>query len=357
MQQEIQKMLSSPCKESTYLNQIIGKLIAGASSVNQTIRTLSIGCLSHLGAIDPGHWIVAHGFSEKSTFFFDSSCAEFVCRALETMLDGFQASTGKAEMDIIGFVCQEFMKANGFQDEPAKAPVQIWSRFSEQTQTMLLPFFKTAYTLKLSINLDDLPQPLFGSKCGQTFEDWIFHWVVRLIGMISNKTIRDTFDALKWIFKINLKNIEFFLPHIFIHAVWAASDEDFEKILEEMICAAKLDGGHQRLSEEEMLEAVLQVMSLNFDMQSFVDLHSKEVSSTRNEIGWKCAKVIFFLIDYLIHWNLEYELPAHGNLAKTRPFRESTGSDSTRDFKLSALAHKYKKNKSNCWLTFLSRII
>jgi hypothetical protein len=348
VQPQIQDILFNHNRECPSLNQIIGKLISGSSSLNPGVRLLSIECLSQLGAIDPGHWIISHGFKDKCKFFFDSSCADFVVRALETLLDGFQASTNKANMDIIGFVCQEFMKANDFQDQPAKAPVQIWNQFSEQTKTTLIPFFTSTYIAKLNVDVEDFPHPLCGSNVGQTFEDWVFVWVIRLISMIKSKSTRDMFDALKLVFKINLKDVNFFLPHIFTHALWSASPANLDMILEEMVLAARLHENPRKISDEESLEVVFQALGLTFDLQSFVDCHTKDVNNAQNEMGLKCAKIVFFLIDYLIHWNFEYE-QAHqgGSTVKSRSSRDSSYSDSSRDYRNSALAYKYRINKGS----------
>jgi len=353
VQPGIQEILFSHDRNCPHLNKIIGKLITGASSSNPGVRLPSIECLSQLGAIDPGHWIISHGFKDNTKFFFDTSSEEFVCRALETLLDEFQASANKSDMDIVGFVCQEFMKANDFHDEPAKAPVQVWNRFTDQNKTMLLPFFTSNYVATLPVDLEEFPHPLFGSKKVQNFEDWIFHWVVRLIGIIKNKTIRNTFDALKLVFKINLKSIHFFLPHIFTHAIWSAMSEDLSMILDEMISAAKLHNNASRMSEEESLEVVFQALGLNFDMQSFVDLHSRDVNTSRNEMSLKSAKIVFFLIDYLIHWNIEYEQAAQASgSGKSRSSKDSSCSDASSYYKSSAHAYKYRINQGKIVLLY-----
>ncbi|CAB3372599.1 Hypothetical predicted protein [Cloeon dipterum] len=344
-QPKVQEFLFSHRRESTNLNSIFGKLIAGASSSNSGLRVPSIECLSELGAIDPSHWIVAFGFKDSANFFIDSSCASFVCKALETLLDGFQSSTKKADMDVIGYVCQEFMKANDFQDEPAKAPVQIWNRFSDQTKSMLMPFFTSTYICKKAIEASELPHPLANSQYAGTFEDWIFHWVVRLISFIKNKCIRDTFDALKLVFRIDLKNIHFFLPHIFTHAVWAASAEEIDMIVEEMLAAAHMHEQVGKLKEEESFEIIFRALEQNFDMQSFVELESVASNLTQNEMSLKCSKLIFFLIDYIIHWNLEFEqAPQGSSSAKSRTSRASICSEAS-FLSNSTLAYKYRINK------------
>ncbi|XP_059489903.1 serine/threonine-protein kinase ATR isoform X2 [Neocloeon triangulifer] len=345
IQPEIQRLFFAHNLDShSSLNAIIGKLVSGASSPNPSLRVPSIECLSELGAIDPSHWIVAYGFKDRSKFFLDSSCAEFVCRALETLLDGFQSSTKKEDMDIIGYVCQEFMKANHFQNEPAKAPVQIWNLFSEQSKTMLMPFFTSNYISKITIEADELPHPLISSQYGEAFEDWILHWVARLIGYIKNKSIKDTFDALKLVFRINLKNASFFLPHIFINAVWAATPEEIDLIVEEMVTAAHLHESSCQVSEEESFEIVFKALRQNVGMQSSVELHLEASNSAQKETNLKCSKVIFSLIDYIIRWNLEFE-QALLNGAPSKRSMASTCSESSRDVRNSPLAYKYRKNR------------
>ncbi|KAF4530325.1 hypothetical protein B566_EDAN015485 [Ephemera danica] len=319
-QAQLQQLLLHDNKHFNPLKQVYGKLINVCASGTPELRVAGADCLGTIGALSPTNWVTAYGFNLDYKFYLDSLSPDFIVGSFELLVEELQSASNCTDMDVIAFVCQELMKAHHFQDEPMKAPTEVWSVLSDSAQLMLLPFFKSSYKSHKAVNdAKQVPHPIFGSHLGKTFQSWLFHWVCRLIQYIRDEQAKRVFAAMRYLFKINSKCLFFFLPHIFMHALWSATWSEKEKIFEEMAVAAKFSlkepGKKGEEKNEDPCELLKSTLASTPGLHSFAAI---DMSNEKTSLLASCSQVIFYLVDYMHQWCYRF-LRARVSEHKSKP--------------------------------------
>ncbi|KAL3865678.1 hypothetical protein ACJMK2_043042 [Sinanodonta woodiana] len=258
------------------VSQLISVLLKGCREQDPRVQSLYSECLGELGAVDPGRLELLANNPKEEMARFHSSIEEdnFVVGLINELVKSYLAATEPRIQDCSAYALQELLQVYQVSgpNEVEPSGSKLWKRFSEQTQEILIPLTNSKYMLKEESDWTGLQRPIYCSKKGNNYKDWVSTWTGYLSSKVKQEKTHRVFKSCSAASKHELNVALHILPHIVLHVLLDGSQEDIYEIL------------------AEINEVLCQVKRSDAKQRSGSDFHRMS------------AQIVFSVLDYLTRW-------------------------------------------------------
>ncbi|XP_064619014.1 serine/threonine-protein kinase ATR-like [Lineus longissimus] len=220
------------------VSQIAGALLGGCRESDSKIRCLSGECLGELGAIDPGRLDLKtnNPKEEQAKFHASVNDSNFAFDLINELARAFLAAEDARTQDCSALAIQELLQIYEVSSTEEGSPgSRLWNRFPEHVQEILSPLLMSRYILSTTSDWSTLPHPIYHSKKGNNFNDWVCTWTGYLISKVAADKPMRVFQSCSAAIKYNAHLALYLLPHVLIHALLDGTPEENEIITQEIL--------------------------------------------------------------------------------------------------------------------------
>ncbi|KAJ6637162.1 Serine/threonine-protein kinase ATR [Pseudolycoriella hygida] len=254
------------------IENLLENLMEGSKHVDEKLQIASAICLGHLGAVEPS--LLPRNYAPESSFALSIHTDSFSIMALNQLLRAYQSQKNTHLVNSFSLAIQEIFVARGVNPKLNKK-MEIWNSIPEKMRPLMEPFLTSCYTA-LNSNVITNIHPIFGSADCCTLEYWAFHWSLNMINMITDKQTKSLLTSFKASMRHHTGILLMFLPYVLVHSLQCATDENVDRIKEEMQC---------------VFDAVL----------------DPSVNESAYDLSVKCAKIATSQLDFLDRWICHYQ--------------------------------------------------
>ncbi|XP_052214022.1 serine/threonine-protein kinase ATR-like isoform X2 [Dreissena polymorpha] len=258
------------------VSKLISVLLKGCREPDIRAQRLYAECLGLCGAIDPGRLELAanNQEAERANFQYSIHKDTFAVALINEVVKSYLAATEPRIQDCSALALQDLLSIYTISDTSTDERInKLWSQFSSHVKEILLPFMSTKYILApTQNNWSNLQKPIYGSKKGNSFKDWVSTWT----GYLSSKVLEESkahrvFKACSAVIKFDLHIALYILPYVVFHVLQDGSSQDIDEAVGEII------------------EVLTQVTCMD----------SKNKGDNLHHMS---AQTIFSVLDYLTKW-------------------------------------------------------
>ncbi|XP_070572431.1 serine/threonine-protein kinase ATR-like isoform X2 [Ptychodera flava] len=230
------------------VSQLASVLLGGCREPDPVARNMFGECLGELGAIEPDRLDFTTNSKNEDINKFQATVEDtnFAYDLITELARAFLAAADPRVQDCSAYAMQEILQLYDCQESKRdNAGRRLWRRFPEPTQEILKPHLHTRYVPAAMSNWSSLIKPVYRSKKGKTFKDWVCTWTGYLLTKIRQEKASRVFRACSNIIKHDTQTALFLLPHIVIYALLDGSEDENMEICNEILAvlthAEKLD--------------------------------------------------------------------------------------------------------------------
>ncbi|XP_022100883.1 serine/threonine-protein kinase ATR-like [Acanthaster planci] len=146
------------------ITELVSVLLSGCRDSDGKAQSLFGECLGELGAVDPGRLeIITNNKTEDMSKFH-------------------LAAADTRSQDCSAYAIQELLQIYECRESPKESSGrQLWRRFPAHIQEILLPLLDAKYVPASSPSWTNIPKPIYRSKKGKTYKDWVCAWTGYLV--------------------------------------------------------------------------------------------------------------------------------------------------------------------------------
>ncbi|XP_038072304.1 serine/threonine-protein kinase ATR-like [Patiria miniata] len=232
------------------ITELVSVLLSGCRDSDTKAQSLFGECLGELGAIDPGRLeIIANNKTEDmSKFHTGVDDANFAFDLISELARAFLAAADTRSQDCSAYAIQELLQIYDCKESPKESSGrQLWRRFPAHIKEILLPLLDAKYVPASSPSWTNIPKPIYRSKKGKTYKDWVCAWTGYLVTKVRSPQASQIFKSCSVIIKHDIQTALFLLPIILLHALLDGRQEDKEEIRQEILAVLT----HAEKSEDQ----------------------------------------------------------------------------------------------------------
>ncbi|XP_052796079.1 serine/threonine-protein kinase ATR-like isoform X2 [Mya arenaria] len=279
---------------SPLVSGLISVLLKGCREGDVRAQGLYAECLGQCGAIDPGRLELATNNPKVELANFQNSILKekFAFALINEVVKSYLAATEPRIQDCSALALQDLLQIYGISEKSEDERTQkLWNGFTSQVKEILIPFMSTKYILApTQYNWANLHKPIYGSRKGSTFKDWVSTWTLYLSSKVraEGKPFK-VFRACSAVIKFNVHLALYILPYVVLHVLQDGTQADINEVvveIEEVLTQVTgMDGGRAKVA---------------------VGFHHM------------AAQTIFSVLDYLTKWKfLSQQIKAAGSQGET----------------------------------------
>ncbi|GFR86846.1 serine/threonine-protein kinase atr, partial [Elysia marginata] len=293
------------------LSELVSALLSGCRETDANTQILYGQCLGELGAIDPGRLdlISKSPIAKLSSFHPSIDEDDFAFGLINIIVKAFLAATEPRVQDCAAFALQELLQiyeiSGHGNDQGLNSNSQLWKKFPEQTQEILVPLTNSKYKLTVEAKYKNYPKPIYGSEKGKTFKDWVSNWTGYLISKVKSGKACQVFTACIATKRHNQQVALYMLPHIVLHVLLDGSPEEITELFEELMTVLQ----HVHMPESQ----------------------PESISNTHHLI----AQTVFSILDYLTMWRnhrMQITTQAASGAVKAAAYEKDAGYQAVNSF-------------------------
>ncbi|XP_025077039.1 serine/threonine-protein kinase ATR-like isoform X1 [Pomacea canaliculata] len=263
------------------VTRLVSVLLQGCRESATKNHDLYGQCLGELGALDPGRLTLMSNNPLEQHAKFQASVDDenFAVGLVNKIIKAFLAATEPKIQDCSAFALQELLQiykiVDRLQGEKDSRGAKLWKRFPEQLQEILIPLLTSRYKLSTDMDWSNLPKPIYGSRKGNTYKDWVSNWTGYLVSKVKEKQARQVFEACSAAQRNDLQVALYLLPYEVVQVLLDGTEQDHLEIY------------------NEMMEVVNQARQPDTRQSTALDLRHLSAQTT------------FSVIDYLTWWRTQ----------------------------------------------------
>ncbi|XP_013417435.1 serine/threonine-protein kinase ATR-like isoform X2 [Lingula anatina] len=220
------------------ISQLVAVLLDSCRESDSSARNVVGECLGELGAVDPGRLEFKTNDPKEELAKFHASVNEmnFAFDLINELARTFLAAQDTAQ-DCCSLAIQDVLQAYEVKDtgEPDQPGVKLWRRFSEHVKEILTPLLKSRYVLNMTNSWSNLPHPIYGSRKGSNFKEWVSTWSTSLVSKVKLPKASKVFRACSAVFKHDTQCALYLLPHIVVQVLLDGDAAQHQEIYEEVL--------------------------------------------------------------------------------------------------------------------------
>jgi serine/threonine-protein kinase ATR len=278
---------------------------------------LAAKCLGILGAIDPGR-LEKNGDLSACNVAVALSIADESCAydLLNVLVRAFVASSGSSHAEQCGYAIQEAMKAYGINGPGmlSSVPGRVWNRLSDSSCEVLQPFIRSHYLRSDSQVTYTIP--IFKSRLGQTYLQWISDWCCHLVTKVKEKAVKAVFIACIAALKKDTNTAQFLLPYIVCAVLTTGDNAAVAEVSEEINAVLNAEKENNGESAES-----------NRRRRSSSSFLSTAESAPVQKLDRLAAQTVFAILDYLNKWMREKQNKMLQKMNRTDTIAKAKSSD------------------------------
>ncbi|XP_033634079.1 serine/threonine-protein kinase ATR-like [Asterias rubens] len=255
------------------VTELISVLLSGCRDSDIKAQSLFGECLGELGAVDPGKLeIITNNKKEDlSKFHTGVEDSNFAFDLISELARVFLAAADTRSQDCSAYAIQELLQIYSCREMPKESfGGQLWRRFPAHIKEILLPLLDAKYVPASSPSWTNIPKPIYLSKKGKTYKDWVCAWTGYLVTKVQSSLASRIFKSCSVIIKHDIQTALFLLPIILLYAL--------------------LDGREE--NNDEIRQEVLAVLT-----------HAEKTEDQRSgDVSHMSAQTVFSVLDYLTRW-------------------------------------------------------
>ncbi|XP_077988664.1 serine/threonine-protein kinase ATR-like [Glandiceps talaboti] len=229
--------------------QLASVILGGCRESDPVARNMFGECLGELGAIDADRLDLVTNKKNEDVNQFQASVEDstFAYNLITELVRAFLAAADPRVQGCSAYALQEMLHIYDCHDAKKDSTGRrLWRKFPESTQEILKPHLHTRYVAAQSSDWSGVTKPIYRSKQGRTFKDWVCTWTGYQLTKIRHEKASQVFKACSTIIKHDTQTALFLLPHIIVYALLDGTDEENLEICNEILSvlthAEKLDG-------------------------------------------------------------------------------------------------------------------
>ncbi|XP_014204493.1 serine/threonine-protein kinase ATR [Copidosoma floridanum] len=285
---EINDLILSDINVHPLIVELLDVLMNGCQDKDEAICVASGDCIGELGAIEPS-LLPRRIISREDIKFIPDINQEFAYNLLHELVKDYQLQKNTQSMDCFNLAIQEILRL--YEISPEGKNSRLWNDLPSKIQHMIFPLLKSHYT-NTSNNEVEFQTPIYGSESGSTFELWAFNWILSMLKILKDNTIKSVLNACRPAFKRSIKIISFCIPYIVAHVVLYGSFQEVRKLSTEMLAVVATNEKTQ-VDQELLRNRPLRIQVEKVSSNTTVSDEARRV---------RCLQVIFSTLDYLQRW-------------------------------------------------------
>ncbi|XP_064607735.1 serine/threonine-protein kinase ATR-like [Liolophura sinensis] len=238
-QSAIHKLIIGNETADPIISQLVSVLLTGCRESDQRAQLLYAECLGELGAIDPGRLDLAANNPKQDSAHFHASVDDdnFAFDLINDVTRAFLAATEPDVQNCSALALQELLQIYniGVDKEPGSSGHKLWRRFPEQTQEILLPLLSSRYVLQSNQDWSKLEKPIYMSKKGSKFKDWVTIWTGYLTSKVTEDKARKVFLSCAAQIKQDIHITLYLLPHVVLYVLLDGTEDDRTELYTEIL--------------------------------------------------------------------------------------------------------------------------
>ncbi|XP_041373194.1 serine/threonine-protein kinase ATR-like [Gigantopelta aegis] len=262
------------------VSQLVSVLLAGCRESDGKAECLYAECLGELGAIDPGRLELVCNNPKEEMAKFQASIDDdnFAIDLINNIIKAFLAATDPTKQDCSAYALQELLQIYQISEPAATKQdgdtrgTKLWRRFPENIQELLIPLLSSKYKLAQETDWSNLPKPIFHSKKGSNFKDWVSNWTGYLISKVKQPKASLIFQSCSASIRHNTHVALYLIPHVVGQVLQDGKEEDITEVC------------------KEILEVLNQVKKPDTRQ------------GNPSDFSHKSAQTVFSILDYLTKW-------------------------------------------------------
>lgn len=244
---------------------LLNTIMKTSKHIDEQLQLAAGVCLGAIGAIEPS--LLSPNYAPQTKFALSIHTDAFSIMALSELCRAYQSQIDTQRVDGFSLAIQEILLARGVDPEN-KTKTAVWDALPEQQQLME-PHLKSCYTY-IPAKARPNVHPIYGSTLCTSCEEWAYHWAYKMIDSVEDDETKHLLKSFKSCIRNDNNILAMFLPFILLHTLQSCNTQNTEHIVEELRCV-------------------------------FGAVTDRSTASV-TEIGIKCAKMAFNLLDFLDCW-------------------------------------------------------
>lgn len=220
------------------ISRLISLLLKGFRETDVNAQILYAECLGNCSAIDPGRLELAtnNPKSDLAKLHVSIHDDKFAVALISEVVKSYLAAPEPRIQDCSAYALQELLTiykiSETSEDESSK---KLWNDFPEHVQEILIPFLTSKYILATKHDWDNLQKPIYCSKKGHTFKDWVSTWTGYLSSKIKvNSKPYEVFKSCSAVINFDTHIAIYILPFVVLHVLQDGSEDDVSEICAEI---------------------------------------------------------------------------------------------------------------------------
>lgn len=242
---------------------------------NEQIRNVAFECIGILGALDPDRFEMAPAdapFIVTRDFGDHEESIKFALHLIQHLLIGAYRSTNDTKhQEFLAYAIQELLSFCGFTADllpvsgSSNKPVDIvarrrWNELPKWVLETCGPLLGGSFSFKERTAPHAAEYPIYSNTT--SYRDWIRIWANDLISKLKGAEVKRVFRAFPPV--LHLEDIavaQHLLPHLVLNALIAGSDDDRQKVQQEIqtVLTDQVSHTHQLSENSRLLSAQVRV--------------------------------------------------------------------------------------------------
>ncbi|KAL4227217.1 hypothetical protein ACF0H5_012662 [Mactra antiquata] len=260
---------------SPLVSKLISVLLKGCREPDQHAQRLYTECLGICGAIDPGRLELSanNPKAELANLQVNIGNDKFAVALINEVVKSYLAATEPRIQDCSAFALQELLSIyNISETEEDGQSKKLWNEFPEHIQEILIPLLSSKYILATDHNWSNLQKPIYGTKKGNTFKDWVSTWTNYLSSKVKTEgQAYKVFKSCSAVINFDIHIAIYILPYVVLHVLQDGSTEEINEVCQE----------------------------INEVLQQSTRTDGKQKGSINHHMS---SQTIFSILDYLTKW-------------------------------------------------------
>ncbi|XP_055380067.1 serine/threonine-protein kinase ATR [Condylostylus longicornis] len=302
---ELNKMILGQNFINPILENVLGNLMVGCKHSDSNLKLISSKCIGELGAIEPG--LMRPNYSAQERIFPLSIHSDaFAIMALKELCKAYQFQKDTHYVDNFSLGIQEILRTFGVCPK-RKNKMEVWNAIPERMRQIMEPLLTSCYTGMQKVE-NAQTHPIFGSECAKTYILWAFSWATNIVHSIEDMDTKHLLNSLLPSLRRDINILDAFLPYVILHGLQNRNQQNRDHIFEELNCVFKnvlnkqpINTSLKTKNREDFIELVASLTKTSKKSQEHEENHLN-----MENIGRKCAKIGFDLLDFLERWMREY---------------------------------------------------
>ncbi|XP_060578307.1 serine/threonine-protein kinase ATR-like [Ruditapes philippinarum] len=220
------------------VSSLISVLLKGCREPDVRAQRLYAECLGNCSGIDPGRLELSinNPKAELAKLHVSIEDDKFAVALINEVVKSYLAATTPRIQDCSAYALQELLSTYKISESSDdKHSQKLWNEFKEPIKEILIPLLSSKYILATDQNWSSLQKPIYCSKKGNSFKDWVSTWTGYLSSKVkANSKAHKVFKSCSAMLNFDIHIAIYILPYVVLHVLQDGSAEDIDEIFAEI---------------------------------------------------------------------------------------------------------------------------